>query len=76
MVITGKGTIKYAYDAAGTKLRQEVLPSDGSPAKTTDYVGGFHYSNGTLDFVHLEISNCDVQRGPTGSLAVSFRSFE
>lgn len=56
VVIDGKGTIRYTYDASGTKLRQEVLPTDGSPAdgspaKTTDYVGGFHYRDGTLDFV-------------------------
>ena len=63
VVINGKGTIKYTYDASGTKLRQEVLPSDGSPTKTTDYVGGFHYSNGTLDFVQHEEGRLMIKDG-------------
>ena len=63
VVITGKGTIKYTYDASGTKLRQEVLPSDGSPTKTTDYVAGFHYTDGTLDFVQHEEGRLMIQDG-------------
>ncbi len=68
VVIDGKGTIKYTYDAAGTKLRQEVLPSDGSPAdgspnKTTDYVSGFHYTDGTLDFVQHEEGQLMIKDG-------------
>ncbi len=63
VVINGKGTIKYTYDAAGTKLRQEVLPSDGSPAKTTDYIGGFHYTDGTLDFVQHDEGRLMIQDG-------------
>ncbi len=63
VVITGKGTIKYTYDASGTKLRQEVLPSDGSPAKTTDYVSGFHYTDGTLDFVQHEEGRLMIKDG-------------
>ena len=55
VVITEKGTINYSYDAQGMKLRQEVVPSDGSEKKTTDYVQGFHYENGKLSFLqHAE----------------------
>ncbi len=63
VVITGKGTIKYTYDASGTKLRQEVLPSDGSPTKTTDYVAGFHYTDGTLDFIQHEEGRLMIKDG-------------
>ncbi len=63
VVIDGKGTIKYTYDASGTKLRQEVLPSDGSPSKTTDYVSGFHYTDGTLDFVQHEEGRLMIKDG-------------
>ena len=38
VVIAEKGTNSYSYDAAGMKLRQEVVPSDGGEKKTTDYV--------------------------------------
>ncbi len=63
VVITGKGTIKYTYDAAGIKLRQEVLPTDGSPTKTTDYVSGFHYTDGQLDFIQHEEGRLMVKDG-------------
>ena len=63
VTIDGKGTIKYTYDAAGTKLRQEVIPTDGSPTKTTDYVGGFHYVDGQLDFVQHEEGRMMVKDG-------------
>ena len=55
VVIAEKGTISYSYDAQGMKLRQEVVPSDGSEKKTTDYVQGFHYEDGKLSFIqHAE----------------------
>ena len=63
VVIEDKGTIKYTYDAAGTKLRQAVLPTDGSPAKTTDYVAGFHYVDGTLDFIQHDEGRLMVKEG-------------
>ncbi len=63
VVITGMGAIKYSYDASGTKLRQEVLPTDGSPTKTTDYVSGFHYTDGTLDFIQHEEGRLMIQDG-------------
>ncbi|CAL1516428.1 hypothetical protein MMC2321_00150 [Chitinophaga sp. MM2321] len=54
--ITGKGTITYQYDAAGTKLRKIVTDNTVTPAKvtTTDYIGGFVYQNDTLQFAGHE----------------------
>lgn len=54
--ITGKGTISYLYDAAGTKLRKSVTDNSVSPSKTkiTDYIGGFVYEQDTLQFVSHE----------------------
>ena len=63
VIIDGKGTIRYTYDANGTKLRQEVLPSDGSATKVTDYVAGFHYVDGQLDFVQHEEGRMMVKEG-------------
>ncbi|MGO4291516.1 DUF6443 domain-containing protein [Chitinophaga sp. RAB17] len=56
IVITGKGVIKYLYDAAGSKLRKIVRDNTGSVAKitTTDYLGGFVYQNDTLQFLGHE----------------------
>jgi RHS repeat-associated protein len=56
IVITGKGVIKYLYDAGGSKLRKVVRDNTGSVAKvtTTDYIGGFVYQNDTLQFLGHE----------------------
>ena len=45
------GTIKYTYDAAGTRLSKKVQPSGGALV-TTDYVDGFQYENNSLKFFH------------------------
>jgi RHS repeat-associated protein len=54
--ITGKGTIKYFYDAAGNKLGKRTVDSTASPVKTTttSYIGGFVYQNDTLQFIAQE----------------------
>ncbi|SEL69302.1 RHS repeat-associated core domain-containing protein [Chitinophaga rupis] len=54
--ITGKGNIRYVYDAVGTKLRKIVTDRSFSPAKvtTTDYINGFVYQNDTLQFLSHE----------------------
>jgi RHS repeat-associated protein len=56
IVITGKGTIRYVYDAAGNKQRKIVTDNTVSPAKitTTDYIGGFVYRNDTLELIGHE----------------------
>ncbi len=56
IIITGKGTITYLYDAAGNKLRKTVLDNTSNPAKTTvtDYLGGQVYSNDTLQLISHE----------------------
>ncbi|MEI9919854.1 MAG: DUF6443 domain-containing protein [Bacteroidota bacterium] len=41
-------TIVYTYDATGAKLKMAVTVS--GTTTTTDYVGGFVYNNGSLDF--------------------------
>lgn len=56
IVITGKGTIKYQYDAAGNKLKKTVTDNTGVPAKTTvtDYIGGLVYRNDSLELASHE----------------------
>ncbi|MDX2248538.1 MAG: RHS repeat-associated core domain-containing protein [Bacteroidia bacterium] len=46
--------IRYIYDAAGTKLSQEVVNTSNTVTKTSDYVGAFHYEDGALMFFHME----------------------
>ncbi|WP_186452503.1 DUF6443 domain-containing protein [Chitinophaga polysaccharea] len=56
IIITGKGTITYLYDAAGSKLRKTVTDNTTTPAKvtTTDYLGSQVYSNDTLQLISHE----------------------
>src|SRR5690606_34279407 len=48
-VVFNTGKITYIYDAAGTRLSKKVEPNGGL-AVTTDYVNGFQYVNGILQF--------------------------
>ena len=47
ITVTGKGTIKFVYDAAGNKLQKIVTDNTTSPARTvvTNYVDGFVYQS-------------------------------
>ncbi|MEO7210707.1 MAG: DUF6443 domain-containing protein, partial [Chitinophagaceae bacterium] len=56
IVVTGKGTINYTYDAAGNKLKKVTVDNNGTLSKTTttDYIGGFVYQNDTLQFFSQE----------------------
>jgi len=52
-VTMDSGYVAYTYDAAGMKLKKEA--KNGANIKTTDYVGGIQYADGTLDFLqHAE----------------------
>jgi RHS repeat-associated protein len=51
--ISGNNTIEYLYDAAGNKLGKKVTTSSlttGSLTTTTDYLSGFQYQDGVLQF--------------------------
>jgi RHS repeat-associated protein len=54
--ITGKGTIKYIYDAAGNKIKKITVDSTGGTVKisATLYISGFVYQNDTLQFLGHE----------------------
>ncbi len=41
IVVTGKGNIRYVYDAAGNKIRK--ITTEGSKVTTTTYISGFVY---------------------------------
>lgn len=43
------GKILYIYDASGTKVNKVVQPTSGL-AQTTEYINGFQYLNGQLQF--------------------------
>jgi RHS repeat-associated protein len=46
--------IKYAYDAGGRKIRQEVYNASSVLVKKTDYDGEYIYENDTLKFINAE----------------------
>jgi RHS repeat-associated protein len=56
ITVTGKGVINYTYDAAGTKLKKITTDNTVTPAKTTttEYISGFVYENGVLQFTGHE----------------------
>ena len=43
------GKILYTYDASGSKVKKVVQPTSGL-AQTTEYINGFQYLNGQLQF--------------------------
>ncbi|MBS1919591.1 MAG: hypothetical protein JST17_05015 [Bacteroidetes bacterium] len=51
IVVTGKGNIKYTYDAAGNKLKK--ITTEGAKVTTTLYLYG-NYVNDTLQFLPTE----------------------
>jgi hypothetical protein len=56
IVVTGKGTITYTYDAAGNKIQKVTVDNTVNPAKTTTtfYLGGSVYENDVLQFIAHE----------------------
>ncbi|MCF6407314.1 hypothetical protein L3C95_30750 [Chitinophaga filiformis] len=56
IIITGKGTITYQYDATGNKLSKTVLDNTGSSSRTTvtDYAGAFVYKQDSLELISHE----------------------
>lgn len=56
ITLTGKGSIRYIYDAAGNKLSKIVTDNTNGPAKitTTNYINGFVYQNDVLEFIGHE----------------------
>ncbi len=52
IVVTGKGTIKYQYDAAGNKLKKTTI--EGAKTTVTLYIAGTVYRNDTLEFIAHE----------------------
>ena len=53
VIMHGKGTIKYVYDAAGNKL-QKIVQETSKPDKVTTYIAGMVYENDVLQFAGQE----------------------
>ncbi|RXK87446.1 RHS repeat-associated core domain-containing protein [Filimonas effusa] len=49
VTVTGKGTISYLYDAAGTKLQKSVVDNSSGVTTTTTYLGGFVYEKKSIE---------------------------
>jgi RHS repeat-associated protein len=56
--------VKYAYDATGRKLRQDVYLANGTLKKRTDYVGEYFYENDTLKFINHEEGRVTMTSSP------------
>ncbi len=54
IMVKGKGTIKYMYDATGTKLKKIVVDSTASLKKSTTLYLISNYVNDTLQFIVTE----------------------
>ncbi len=67
-VTTDLHAIDYDYDAAGTKLRKKVV--QGNNTTTTDYIGGIHYINGSIDFIQTAEGRAD--RASDGTYTYSY----
>jgi RHS repeat-associated protein len=52
--MTGKGTISYTYDAAGSKLQKKVVDNTNGTTTTTLYLNGVIYQNDVLQFIAHE----------------------
>jgi RHS repeat-associated protein len=68
----GGGKIEYFYDATGLKLKKKV--TDGTTITTTDYMDGFQYTNGKLDFFpHAEGYAKAILSGLGGGTSYTFK---
>lgn len=69
------GKIEYFYDATGIKLKKKV--TNGMTITTTEYMGGFQYTNNVLDFFpHAEGYVKAVPTGlggPGGTTGLAFK---
>ncbi|MEM9981467.1 MAG: RHS repeat-associated core domain-containing protein, partial [Bacteroidota bacterium] len=61
----GQNYLRFVYDAAGVKLRQEVW-QEGQLEKWTDYEGNFIYEQGKLAFFHTAEGRAVAQYLPQG----------
>ncbi|WP_207632583.1 DUF6443 domain-containing protein [Foetidibacter luteolus] len=68
VTVTGKGTIKYIYDATGNKLKK-IVEETGKPAKTTLYLAGI-YEDDVLQFLPQEEGR--IRKKDDGSFVYDF----
>jgi RHS repeat-associated protein len=77
IAITGKGVIKYQYDASGNKQTKIVTDNTVTPTKvtTTDYIAGFVYQNDTLQFFGHEEGRVRTVFQPTQPVTFKYDYF-
>ncbi|WP_298739586.1 DUF6443 domain-containing protein, partial [uncultured Chitinophaga sp.] len=56
IIVSGKGSVQYQYDALGNKLKKTVIDNTSTPSKTrvTDYIAGFVYQDNVQELVSHE----------------------
>ncbi len=76
LVISGKGTFYYYYDAAGTTLRKQVKDYITGTTKTYLYLNGFVYLNDTLQYVQTEEGRIRWANKRNSTTGASYYAFE
>ncbi|MEN9598577.1 MAG: hypothetical protein RL596_888 [Bacteroidota bacterium] len=65
--VTGKGTIKYIYDATGNKLEKRTTDDSTHKTTKTAYIGAYVYEQDTLQFMGHEEGRVRVVRTPAST---------
>jgi RHS repeat-associated protein len=76
LVISGKGTFYYIYDAAGNTLRKQVEDYITGTTKTYLYLDGFVYFNDTLQYVQTEEGRIRWANKRNSTTGASYYAFE
>ena len=75
ITVTGKGTIKYIYDAAGNKLEKRTFETALDTTTTTSYIGGFVYQQINTATPTLQFFGHEEGRFRPSTYATAFGGF-
>ncbi|WP_161964078.1 DUF6443 domain-containing protein [Chitinophaga flava] len=78
ITMTGKGNIRYYYNALGKKVRKVVQDNSGSSSitTTTDYINGFVYKDNVLQFTGHEEGRIRAVTSQNAPVAFVYDYFE
>lgn len=58
ITVTGKGTVKYVYDALGNKIQKKIVDNVVQTQSVIDYIGSFTYKNNILQHFTTDEGRC------------------
>lgn len=68
IIVNGKGTVEYVYDALGNQLQKKFTPVSGAP-ETVDYISSFIYQDNKLKYLFHDDGRCRPQQTSTDGTA-------